>query len=162
MVNFVDRLNETRDQWLQRGNEIWAELQTRGNGIVIDLNERRGRLLETSHKALTSFETGVLTQASSLLGWAYGVTGERSDVLKRSRDFILDRLAGEEEVEAPKVNAAPTAPFDGYDELNVKNISSKMTSMSAAELKAVRAYEAANKGRKTVVGFADKLLDEMG
>ena len=168
MANIVEKLNETRGQWFDRGTELWSELQAKSTGLVVDIKDRRERILESGQKALSGFEIGILTQASGLLGWAYDLTGERSDALLRSRDFILERLEGLdgdsdavtpaafEETAAPAVPtkaevATSGEPFEGYDDLNVKQVVARLSKLSPEEISAVCVYEKANKARKTVL-----------
>jgi hypothetical protein len=47
-------------------------------------------------------------------------------------------------------------PIPDYDELSASQVTSRLAGLSAAELEAVRAYEAANRGRKTVLAAVDR------
>jgi len=53
---------------------------------------------------------------------------------------------------------ARIAPIEGYDELNARDVIAKVEKLNAAELTAVRAYEAAHKNRKTVLRAIDEQL----
>jgi hypothetical protein len=48
-------------------------------------------------------------------------------------------------------------PIPDYDELSASQVVSRLTGLTPAELAAVRAYEAAGRGRKTVLGAIDRL-----
>jgi hypothetical protein len=48
----------------------------------------------------------------------------------------------------------------GYDTLSAMQVVQRLTGLSAAELEAVRAYEAAHRGRKTILHRAEQLLSE--
>ena len=47
-------------------------------------------------------------------------------------------------------------PIPDYDELSASQVTSRLAGLSAAELAAVRAYEAANRARKTVLAAVDR------
>jgi hypothetical protein len=48
----------------------------------------------------------------------------------------------------------------GYDTLSAMQVVQRLTGLSAQELEAVRAYEAAHRGRKTILHRAEQLLSE--
>ena len=49
-------------------------------------------------------------------------------------------------------------PISGYDELNVREISGRLESLSAAEIRTVREYEKRNKNRETLIEQFDRKL----
>jgi hypothetical protein len=49
-------------------------------------------------------------------------------------------------------------PIAGYDELNVREISDRLDSLSAAEIRTVREYEKRNKNRETLIEQFDRKL----
>ena len=49
-------------------------------------------------------------------------------------------------------------PITGYDELNVREISDRLDSLSAAEIRTVREYEKRNKNRETLIEQFDRRL----
>jgi hypothetical protein len=63
---------------------------------------------------------------------------------------------------APAVPAAPAPPVESlaipdYDGLSASHVVNRLAGLSAAELEAVRAYEAANRGRKTILSKVAQL-----
>lgn len=50
-------------------------------------------------------------------------------------------------------------PIDNYDELNVEQVSAKLSTLNVAQLGTVRAYEVANKNRVTVLRALDDELE---
>lgn len=82
----------------------------------------------------------------------------------------LDRLTADE---APTVSPAPEAAprparatagpagaklaIPGYDSLAASQVLPRLEGLTADELEAVRAYEAAHRGRKTILGRIDQL-----
>lgn len=57
-------------------------------------------------------------------------------------------------VKAPAAPAVSTAPWATYDDMTAKDIAAKVADLSADKKAAVRAYEAANKNRVTVMRAA--------
>lgn len=60
---------------------------------------------------------------------------------------------------APAPQAAQPEPFDGYDSLPASELVPLLARLDASELDAVRAYEVATRGRRTVLAKIDQLLD---
>lgn len=52
----------------------------------------------------------------------------------------------------------PGVPIEGYDDLNVEQVTGKLDSLSKAELQRVREYESQNKNRKTILDQIDQKL----
>jgi len=197
------KLNDRRKEWFTRGNEMWTELHERhgkffergqaafdkGQAALDRSQVALGDALEAGQKMVSTFETNVLTKISSILEWAYTATGEKSDTLHRTQEFITERLeelkkqeaeaevgegaekaaspagtaaaeqetAKEESVHGKAEASSVPMPFEGYNELTAKEIAEKLEGMSKEELTAVRAYEQATKGRKTVLEALDRL-----
>jgi hypothetical protein len=49
-------------------------------------------------------------------------------------------------------------PISNYDELNVKEIADRLDSLSAAEIRTIRAYEKRNKNPETLIEQFDRKL----
>jgi hypothetical protein len=62
----------------------------------------------------------------------------------------------------PAATAQPPLdpPFDGYDMMPSAHVVQRLNRLSSDELAAVRSYELANRGRRTVVAKADQLLSQ--
>ena len=52
-------------------------------------------------------------------------------------------------------SAAGPPPIDGYDEMNVEEITEQLEGLSEAELMRVRNYEQGNKNRETLIAEID-------
>lgn len=174
------RLTDTRNEWLQRGNEIWSDLQGRREEWLNELQSRRGKLIErgqsaieAGQKALEGFEATVLSRTADFLSWAYSATGERSEALRKSLSYLQERLGSEngedfesfdvraetsERDESAEADESAGAPFEGYDDMTAKDIIARLDSLSAPALNALVAYEGDHKSRKTILSAAEKLL----
>ena len=60
---------------------------------------------------------------------------------------------------APAATSAADLPIREYDGLSASQVVSRLTGLSSEELRAVRAYEEASRGRRTVILAIDRLLD---
>jgi hypothetical protein len=72
----------------------------------------------------------------------------------------LDRRLGPPAPEARETAAEPpieVAPIPGYDKLAAAEIVQRLNGMDHTELTAVSEYEAANRGRRTVLAKVDQL-----
>ena len=62
---------------------------------------------------------------------------------------------------APVVDADPSdLPIAGYDSLAASQVIPRLDGLTPAELEAVRAYETAKRGRKTILGKITQLTGE--
>ena len=59
-----------------------------------------------------------------------------------------------------RVAPAPAAPFEGYDTLPASHIVQRLRRMSPDELRRTAAYETQHRGRTTVLGMVEQLLDD--
>jgi hypothetical protein len=81
--------------------------------------------------------------------------------LARTRQEAEGRLADVAEV--PERRPATSGPgasdlaIPGYDSLSASQVLPRLEALSADELEAVRGYEAAHRGRKTILGRVDQL-----
>lgn len=77
------------------------------------------------------------------------------------RREIEKRLAPRPSQPAPSPAAAPPAgrpPFDGYDELPATQVVQLLPELPHADLHLIRDYEAAGRGRRTILHRIDQLL----
>jgi hypothetical protein len=186
-------LNRINDQLLhplkERLSDQQKVLREKGTDLLSELQERQEKLFDRGQRALSHFEQTVLERTIELLNWAWTRTGKRSVALKKTADFVSDRLAelreaedaGDEEgplfdsdelegIEVPpaerkaekkreKTKASIAPPFDNYDHLNVKKLAARFNDLDREALLQARAYEEATKARKTVFEAIDRLLE---
>lgn len=65
-----------------------------------------------------------------------------------------------DQVEAAESDAPLEAPFAEYDELNVKQLSTRFTDLNEDQLEQALVYEQANKERKTVIETLERMLKD--
>ncbi len=83
--------------------------------------------------------------ATGLLGTATGTASEVADTTAEATRSTVEAAAGQ-------------PPIEGYDELNVDEINSRLEGLSEAELMRVRNYEQRNQNRQTVLDQVDRKL----
>ena len=129
--------------------------------------QRQGmRLVETATETTQ-------TAAEATVGGVEAVTGANVGLpIENYDELTVDEIAGElgslsgEELETVRgyeklnkdretllyeIERAMSLPIEGYDELNVGEISAQLDDLSEEELKRVRDYERRNKGRDTLL-----------
>jgi hypothetical protein len=78
---------------------------------------------------------------------------------------VIDADPDDASPAGPPVAAVPTGPavdvgtlaIPDYDGLSASHVVNRLAGLSASELEAVRAYEAANRGRKTILSKVAQL-----
>ena len=85
--------------------------------------------------------------ASGLLG---GVTGAVAGVTGRAAQATASG--------AERAEVAVDFPIEGYDEMNVDEISERLKGLSVEELQVVRDYEELHEGRKTLLEEMDRKI----
>src|SRR5215208_397363 len=114
--------------------------------LVVELLEEGSERFGTAQQAAQTAQEGVRATgqtAGGLLGAATGaVTGVTSGAMGAAAE-------GTE-----RAMEAVAFPIEGYDEMNVEEISGRLDGLSVVELQVVRDYEELHEGRKT-------LLEEM-
>lgn len=227
MSAIIEKLSETPKEWIQKtkplGDAFLVQLTDRRKELSERVNEIQDKLLgrgqsalEAGQKALYNFEETVLLRMLDVLEWAFATTGQRSDVLRRSKEYISDRLReledawleeGEDEepieveaieqpiepsveetieetiepvveakieqppiedqpvqaeidvkVEEPPVEEAIAVPIENYDTFNVKQILACLRDLNEEKLEIIKAYEIANKNRKSIISAIEKSL----
>ena len=76
------------------------------------------------------------------------------------REAVLVAESSDEDAAAgPGAQIRVDAPWDGYDELNVKEVNDRLADASPEVLAVVRLYETANRNRVTVLKEIDRRLE---
>jgi hypothetical protein len=94
-------------------------------------------------RTLTDTTTGLLGTATGAVGTATGAAGA---------------AAGSAVDSAESAAEAVVFPIEGYDEMNVDEVSERLDGLSVEELQLVRDYEELNKGRETLLERMDRKI----
>ena len=107
------------------------------------LNDAFSRYRAGTEQATQSAQEGVRTLSETttgLLGTATGAVGATVEGAERAAE------------------AAAAFPIEGYDEMNVEEISKRLDDLSVEELQLVRDYEELNKRRETLLEQLDRKI----
>ena len=110
------------------------------------LNEAFSRYQSNTEQATESARDGVRTLAETttgLLGTATGAVGST----------VGSTVEG-----AERAAEAAVFPIEGYDEMNVEEVSERLDGLSVEELQLVRDYEETNKKRETLLEKMDRKI----
>jgi hypothetical protein len=110
------------------------------------LDEAFSRYRSGTEQAAGSAQEGMRTltdTTTGLLGTATGVVGA---------------TAGATVEGAEQAAEAAVFPIEGYDEMNVEEVSKRLDDLSVEELQLVRDYEELNKGRETLLEQMDRKI----
>lgn len=142
-----------------RAQALWADSKK-----FIDDAEKRGEELE--HDWVEQFNR---LQKNPDFKKVASYVEEQVDVVSKNTKSIVAEVekflaainpsAGEAAVAKDVAIKVEIAVIEGYDEMNVKDIVALLPSLSKEKLQEVRAYEAANKNRVTVLREIDTMLE---
>ncbi len=118
------------------------------NAYMDFLNTAFSQYQEGSQRAAQSAQEGARTlsdTATGLIGTATGTAGAMADTTADATRSTAEAAAGQ-------------PPIEGYDELNVEEVTSRLEGLSEAEIRRVRNYEQRNKNRETIIAQVDRRL----
>ena len=105
--------------------------------------EQATRSAQEGVRTLTDTTTGLLGTATGAVGTATGA----------ARDAAGSAVEG-----AEQAAEAIAFPIEGYDEMNVDEVSERLDGLSVEELQLVRDYEELNKSRETLLERMDRKI----
>jgi len=136
-----DRIQETLDEAASRGRLTRSD----ANDLVTEL-VRRGR--QQTDDLLADFEQ-LVGRGRDQLGSAAG---------RARRADPVDQLVRAADRARRSVGVGSSFPIAGYDELTTSQVAARLGSLSPAELRRVRDYEARHANRKSVLDAVEKAL----
>ncbi len=140
-------IDQTIDQSRERIDEMRQTVTRRAEKLSRDAQTFVGRTKDTAVGTLLK-TAAVSLETVAGLGRALPPTRPLADRLT-SRASALDRARG----------ALGKPTINGYDDMNVKQVGDALDRLPVWEVAKVRAYEEANKNRKTVLAACDRILD---
>jgi len=144
----IDRIESTRQQVTDWRSEQLHDLQDRQKTLL----KHGESALHNGRGALRGLEANTLESARDLLAWAGDNLGERAAFLKRGKDALDEALV------ALRAGHSATLPIEDFDQLSIKKVRPLLADLGSAELRTLRAYEARNKDRKTLLTELDALI----
>lgn len=146
----------------ENGFELLDKAEERGELLVRELNEQLDRYQEQAADEAKKVRTRVEDQVE---GVSKTIT-TNTEALQKNANKVLSRMgvaAGDiaDEVTATVIEVkSELAPFADYDELNVKDVTDKLSELDIVQLKVARAYEAGTKNRVTVMRHIDEMIEK--
>lgn len=135
----------------RRQQEAGRELTQESVNAYMDfLNTAFSQYREGSQRAAQSAQEGARTLSETttgLVGTATGAAGAMADTTAEATRSTAEAAAGH-------------PPIEGYDELNVEEVTSRLDGLSEAELRRVRNYEQRNNNRETLIAEVDRRLGD--
>jgi len=158
----TQRIEKTREQiseWRQNRINDLQETQETIKGHRQTIETRRDELVKQGSDALyarrgslRSLEANALESAREFLSWASESLGPRADFLSRGESALEEALV------SLRAGHSATLAISDFDGLSVKKVLPELKSLSHNELRTLRAYEARNKNRKTLLCELDLLV----
>jgi hypothetical protein len=96
--------------------------------------------------------------AASLINRGRSSTEDVLGDLERLLGFQRDGIPSQDDGEPGRPAEGETLPFEGYDELTAVQITARLTTLSAPELRRVRDHEQRHANRKSVLQAVERKL----
>ena len=140
-------------KWMDYDANIWRD-QAESNAHAAEVlaqsaaeqQESFRKLAEQSAETYENFLSSLVSYAEEGFKEARQIAGQ---TIHQGLEIAQETV---EQTERTARQADPNRlPIEGYDELNVSEVSASLDALTAAELKKVKAYERRNKNRETVI-----------
>jgi len=118
--------------------------------LVVELLEEGTDRFGPAQQAAQTAQEGVSTVGQTTGGLLGAATGAVTDV--------TDGAVGAAAEGTERAMEAVTFPIEGYDEMNVEEISGRLSDLSVEELQTVRDYEELNEKRQTLLKRMDRKI----
>ena len=159
-----EKFNEFYKSTLKKSNEQIEKLQEKAEEKIKTLSEKTNQfqkdgfdnfksLVKEQSADIAGMETKVLCGFKDALSTLDNKTEQKLAIVRKAIEFVDSRI---EDNQSEKALA-----IENYDELNVKAIVKELAKLDKKEIKAVSAYEAANKNRSTIIKEATRLLETL-
>ena len=145
-------LHKQGEDLLKQGGEAVLARRDAVSVRKDELLKQRDDAARVGRETILGLEATALEGARDLLAKAEELVGPNAAFLARGRSALEDALV------TVRSAYAGGLPIEGYDALSVSKITPHLDDLSASDLKTVRAYEAANKNRKTLLRELDARL----
>jgi hypothetical protein len=141
------RLSEQAQRQQQAGQQLARESV---EAYAEFLDDAFSRYRSGTERAAQTVQEGVQTTGRTATGLLGAATGAVADATGRTADAAASG--------AEQAAEAVAFPIEGYDQMNVDEISSRLEGLSVEELQLVRDYEELHEGRKTLLEQMDRKI----
>ncbi len=138
----------------QRLSEQAARQQEAGQALARESVEAYTQFL---NDAFSSYRSGTEQAAGSVQEGLRTLTDTTTGLLGTATGAV-GATAGATVEGAERAAEAVVFPIEGYDEMNVDEVSERLDGLSVEELQLVRDYEELNKGRETLLEQMDRKI----
>lgn len=136
-------------EWMGYGADFWRD-QAERNARAAEVVARSAAEQQDSFRELA--EQWADTYEGLFSSWgSYAREGVRSVEQTTRQGLRIAEEAGEQAERAVRQADPNSLPIEGYDDLNVSEVSERLNGLTVAELEKVQAYEKRNKNRETLV-----------
>src|SRR5215213_5341599 len=140
----------TIEDLLSEGDKVVLRFTFRGTHQAEFLDDAFARYRSGTARLAGTFREGVSETGRTATGLLGAATGAVADATGRA---VETTASG-----AEQAAEAVAFPIEGYDEMNVEEISGRLEGLSVEELQVVRDYEELNEGRKTLLDQMDRKI----
>jgi hypothetical protein len=151
VTDYFVKAQELNTRFAQRAVETWIDGFRRQSELSQDVAQELFKRAEEQTDALQ----GLFGQWGNVF-MSFPFSGMMDAPLSFQRQGLRLVEAGARGAE--EVAEAVTFPIEGYDEMNVAEISERLDGLSTDELKRVRDYEKRNKNRDTLIEQIDRKI----
>ena len=150
-TDYTVKAQELNTQLARRAVETWIDGLRKQTELSQDMAQELFGRVEEQADAYRSF----FGQWRNLPVWGFpGMANSVMFPFQKQGMRLVDTAARS----AEETLATATFPIAGYDEKNVDEISARLDSLSAEQIRHLRAYEKANKNRQSLIDRFDSKL----
>ena len=143
----AEQLSEQAQRQREAGQELARESV---EAYAEFLDEAFSRYRSSTQRAAQSVQEGALASGRTATGLLGAATGAVADATSRA---VQTTASG-----AEQAAEAVVFPIEGYDQMNVDEISGRLDGLSVEELQVVRDHEELHEGRKTLLERMDRKI----
>lgn len=140
----VEKSRESLHARLQSITERRQELRDRGEAV-----------LEQGRARIHTLESLMVQQAHELIARANDSLGDRAPILGKGEQALAELVVN------LRSEDAATLPVENFDELSIKKIEPQLATLAELDLRTLRAYEAQNKNRVTLLRKIDEQIEAL-
>jgi polyhydroxyalkanoate synthesis regulator phasin len=148
-----ERLQEAIDDSVRRGRMTRDDAEDLAQSLI-DIGRKQSQELISELEALVGGNT--MRNAARSAG-KIAIKNVETTAKRAQRSPVADRALREVD-RARRATGLVAFPVMGYDQLSVKQVATRLTSLAAPELRKVRDYERRHANRKAVLSAIEKQL----
>jgi polyhydroxyalkanoate synthesis regulator phasin len=148
-----ERLQEAIDDSVRRGRMTRDDAEELAQSLI-DIGRKQSQELISELETLIGGNT--VRNAARTAG-KRAIKNVETTAKRAQRSPVADRALREVD-RARRATGLVTFPVTGYDQLSVKQVATRLTSLAAPELRKVRDYERRHGNRKAVLSAIEKQL----